>query len=120
MRRLEQPCLVYVFGALLAVWAIRVVGSDVEKGAQRVASGGPPSVEMRSINELFTQNYARALERAVDQVEETGLIVVQGGDLFLYLDGKLVDQAAPGSPPAYPNLKIVDQPALGRVGPSDR
>ena len=108
MRRLEQRCLVYVFGALLAVWAIPAVGSDVEKGAQSVASAGPPSVEMRSINELFTQNYARALERAVDQVKGTGLIVVQGGDLFLYLDGKLVDQATTGSPPAYQNLKIID------------
>ena len=108
MPRLDQHCLASLLAALLAVWAIPGVGSAADQGAQSVARSGPPSVEMRGIDELFTQNYARALARAVDRVKQTGLIVVQGGDLFLYLDGKLVDQATTGSPPAYQNLKIVD------------
>lgn len=108
VRRLQERLLAPLFWVLLAVWLIPPVGSRADEGLEKALATGPPSAEMRSINQLFTQNYARALEHSVDRVKQTGLIVVQGGDLFLYLDGDQVDHVKTGAPPTYQNLKIID------------
>ena len=68
----------------------------------------PPSKPMEAIDAIFTADYAIAQKAMVERVKETGLIVVDGPDLLLYLQGRLIDRATANAPPAYADLKTID------------
>ena len=63
---------------------------------------------MEALDAIFTADYATAQKAMVERVKETGLIVVDGPDLLLYLQGRLIDRATTNAPPAYADLKTID------------
>ena len=76
--------------------------------AQSTEAPVAPSKPMEALDVLFKTNYDRALKTMRDRAQETGLIVVDGSDLLLYLHGRLIDRAATNLPSAYQNLKTID------------
>ncbi|MDE0886892.1 MAG: hypothetical protein OSB70_15305 [Myxococcota bacterium] len=74
-------------------------------GSLPVASAEPPSESMKSLDALFTVDYSIAQKAMLERVKETGLIVVNGPNLLLYLNGEKIAEAKVGTPPAYRNLK---------------
>ena len=65
------------------------------------------SKSMKSIDALFMADYAIAQKAMTESVTQTGLIVVNGADLLLYLNGKRVEQVKGNFPPSYENLKTI-------------
>jgi len=63
---------------------------------------------MSSLDAIFTSSYSAAQRSMLQRVKQSGLIVVAGGDLLLYLDGRLVERSSTNTPAAYNDLKIID------------
>jgi hypothetical protein len=83
-----------------------VVFLGAVQGSLPAASAEPSSESMRSLDALFMADYSIAQKSMLERVKKTGLIVVEGSNLLLYLNGEKIAEAKVGTPPAYRNLKI--------------